>query len=211
VLRILALGDSYTIGEGVSAEQRWPVQLVKRLREQGVSASQPLILAETGWTTDDLSAAIRVADFSGPFDLVTLLIGANNQYQDRDLNEYRSQFRNLLRQAIAFTGGKPGRVLVLSIPDWSVTPFAEEDERWQPVRGQIAAQIDAFNQVNRAESENAGVLYLDITSLTRQKGCAPGWFAADGLHPSARIYGAWADLALPLVLRSTGSPAAHSA
>lgn len=197
-MRILALGDSYTIGEGVLPGERWPVQLAARLRVAGRQAVDPLIIASTGWTTADLAAGIAQAQPAGPFDLVTLLIGVNNQYQGRELSEYRAQFRDLLLQAVSFTGGRAGRVLVLSIPDWGATPFAIGSGR---DRAQIAAQIDQFNQANHAESRSAGTSYVDITPLTRRWSAEPGWLASDGLHPSGMMYAAWADLALPWVLK----------
>ena len=126
-LRFLALGDSYTIGEAVPPEARWPVLLADALRAHGFPFAAPTIIAQTGWTTDELSAAIDRADPQGPYDLVTLLIGVNNQYRGGSVAEYRTEFRALLHRAIGFAGGTAGRVVVVSIPDWSVTPFAAND------------------------------------------------------------------------------------
>lgn len=193
-VRILSLGDSYTIGEGVPDADRWPVQLAARLREQGISCADPQIIARTGWTTDELDAAISQENPTGPFDLVTLLIGVNNQYRGRGLDEYREQFRTLLGRAIGFAGDRPERVLVLSIPDWGVTPFAEGRDQ-----ARIAAEIDAFNAANRAETLAAGARYADITPSTRDLS-EEDLLAADGLHPSGRMYTRWVDLALPVVL-----------
>jgi lysophospholipase L1-like esterase len=187
-LRILALGDSYTIGEGAAVEDRWPVQLVERLRGEGLSVADLRIIARTGWTTYELSAAIDREDLTGPFDLVTLLIGVNNQYRGRSMEEYRAEFRDLLQRAIAFAGDNPTRVIVLSIPDWGVTPFAEGRDR-----ALIAAQIDAFNQVNREETIQTGAVYVDITPISRRASAAPELLAADGLHPSGKMYAAWVD------------------
>ncbi len=195
-LRILSLGDSYTIGEGVAEAGRWPVQLVARLLDRGIPCADPLIIARTGWTTDVLDAAITQAGPIGLFDLVTLLIGVNNQYRGRSLEEYRVHFRALLERAIAFARGRPERVLVLSIPDWGVTPFAEGRDS-----GRIANEIDAFNAVNRAETLAAGARYMDITPSTRDLS-EPGLLAEDGLHPSGLLYKRWVDLALPVVLES---------
>ena len=197
-MRILALGDLYTIGEGVSPAERWPVQLANRLRGLGLDVDEPAIIARTGWTTAELLAGMAAGKPAGPFDLVTLLIGVNNQYRGCELSEYRAQFRHLLRLSITLAGERPGRVLVLSIPDWSAAPFASS--RGPAAQRQIAVQIDDFNQANRAEGQSAGVRYVDITPITRQKGAAAGWFAADGLHPAARMYSAWVELALPVVL-----------
>lgn len=191
-LRILSLGDSYTIGENAAADERWPVQLAGLIEQRGLSVAEPLLIAQTGWTTDELAAAIQRADPQGLFALVTLLIGVNNQYRGRDLEEYRAQFRSLLEQAIAFAGGDPGAVIVLSIPDWGVAPFAAGRDRTQ-----IGIEIDRFNAVNRAESEQAGVRYVDVTHLSRQAAGDPALTAPDGLHPSGKMYRLWAEQALP--------------
>ncbi len=192
--RILALGDSYTIGEGVAAEDRWPVQLAVRLREQGLAVAEPQIIARTGWTTDELDRAIDQAQPAGPFDLVTLLIGVNNQYRGRSQEEYRAQFRDLFNRAAELAGGNPRRVLVLSIPDWGVTPFAMGRDS-----ARIAAEIDAYNQINREETLSGGGEYVDITDISRQAVTEDGLLAADGLHPSGKMYAAWVERALPVV------------
>ena len=196
-MTILALGDSYTIGESVSEEERWPVQLAAALQAQGLPVAGPVIVARTGWTTDELLAGIEQAGLSGTFDLVTLLIGVNNQYRGREIEEYRAGFRALLEQAQGFAGGRPEQVLVLSIPDWGVTPFAAGRDR-----AEIARQIDLFNRVNRQESEAAGIPYLDITPVSRQAANDPGLLAPDGLHPSGLMYAEWARLALPAALQA---------
>ena len=154
----LALGDLYTIGESVPAEQRWPVQLAELLSKEGFAVGEPRIVARTGWTTGELHAAIRQEELIETYDLVSLLIGVNNQYRGYSLEAYRQEFAGLLEQAIAFAGGDPGRVLVLSIPDWSVTPYAEGRDR--PA---IAAAIDHFNHINREETEKHGASYIDVT------------------------------------------------
>ncbi len=198
-MRVLALGDSYTIGEGVSPAERWPAQLAERLGGLGLRVDELVILAQTGWTTEDLLARIAEEKPAGPFDLVTLLIGVNNQYQGLPLAAYREEFRALLRQAITLAADRAERVLVLSIPDWSVTPYAEGKDRLR-----IAAEIDAFNQANRAETEDAGARYVDITLMTRQRSIEPGWLAEDGLHPAANMYAAWVEMMMPAVLNTIG-------
>lgn len=198
-LRYLALGDSYTIGESVAADQRWPMQLAARLRERGVPIGDPQIVARTGWTTDELSDAIDRAEPAGRFELVSLLIGVNNQYRGRDSAEYRAQFRGLLAQSIGFAGARPERVLVLSIPDWGVTPFAAGRDR-----AQIAAEIDLFNAINQAETARAGARYVDITPESRAASCAPELIARDGLHPSGKMYVEWVELVLPQALAALG-------
>lgn len=191
----LALGDSYTIGERVTPAERWPVQLVELLRERGIAITDPRIIATTGWTTDELDVAIARENPPGPFDLVSLLIGVNNQYRGRGLEEYRTQFAALLQQSIQFAGGKSGRVVVLSIPDWGVTPFAEGRDRQS-----IALQIDAFNRVKKEEADRLGVQYIDITPISRRATTDPELVAADGLHPSGAMYREWATLVLPVVM-----------
>lgn len=195
-MRFLALGDSYTIGESVAEDERWPVQLAARLQEQGIHLAAPEIIAKTGWTTDELAAGIEAAQPEGPYDLVSLLIGVNNQYRGRSPEEYQAQFADLLQQAIAFAGGDPARVIVLSIPDWGVTPFAARLDA-----AAIAAEIDTFNAINRAEAEKAGVWYVDVTAVSRQATTDPALIAGDGLHPSGKMYAAWVELALPVVMQ----------
>jgi lysophospholipase L1-like esterase len=191
-VRILALGDSYTIGTRVQPAERWPVQLVELLRDRGWEAAEPEIIARNGWTTAELLRGIQQANPQGPFDLVTLLIGVNNQYRGLSLDEYREQFITLLAQAVAFSGERPGRVLVLSIPDYSVTPFGRGRES-------IAAEINRFNAANQAETARIGAIYLNITPLSRQAADDLTLLADDGLHPSGKMYGQWAQAALPLV------------
>jgi len=194
-LQYLALGDSYTIGESVPEAGRWPVQLAAALRERGVPLAAPRIIATTGWTTDELSAAMDAAEPLGQWDFVSLLIGVNNQYRGRPLDEYRLQFAALLERAIALAGGRPGRVLVLSIPDWGVTPFGQGSGR---DTARIAAELDAYNAAAAAECAARGVAFVDITPASRSPGDQPDRIADDGLHPSALAYADWTGLALPV-------------
>lgn len=192
----LALGDSYTIGEGVAEEGRWPVQLAKSLRAEGIALADPHILAQTGWTTDELDAAIDDAEPSfDEYDFVSLLIGVNNQYRSRPLDEYRLQFAALLERATGFAGGRANRVIVLSIPDWGVTPFAANDARGAQ---RIGTEIDAFNAAAHEICSAAGVAFVDITPVSRARGAEPQMLAEDGLHPSAMMYAEWTKLALPV-------------
>ncbi|GAB2498833.1 SGNH/GDSL hydrolase family protein [Pseudoxanthomonas sangjuensis] len=194
-LSYLALGDSYTIGEGVDASGRWPVQLAKALRAEGVAVADPHVLAQTGWTTDELDAAIDDAEPSfDEYDLVSLLVGVNNQYRGRPLDEYRRQFAALLDRATGFAGGRAGRVIVLSIPDWGATPFAADDARGAE---RIGAEIDAFNAAARDICAAAGIAFVDITPVSRARGGEPAMLAEDGLHPSAAMYAEWTRLTLP--------------
>lgn len=189
-MRFLALGDSYTIGEGVAEDQRWPNQWANALRALGTDVEPPRIIAQTGWTTDELSAAIDALEPLGAWDLVSLLIGVNNQYRGRDLPNYRAEFSALLERAIAYAGGDAGRVLVLSIPDWGVTPFARDGQR---DLARIADEIDAFNAINREVSEARGAVWRDITDLTRDFGARRDMLADDGLHPSGAMYALWVE------------------
>lgn len=197
--RYLALGDSYTIGESVAPAERWPVRLAALLRDRGVTIAAPVIIARTGWTTDELSAGIDAAAPRGTYALVSLLIGVNNQYRGRSVEEYRTQFRGLLQRAVGFAGGEAGRVVVVSIPDWGVTPFAQGRDR-----ARIAAEIDAFNAAAREETARAGARYVDITPFSRQAATDRTLVAADGLHPSGKMYAEWARLALPDALAALG-------
>lgn len=199
-LTYLALGDSYTIGESVNENERWPVQLADSLHRKGIKVKNPLIVATTGWTTDELQAGIRKASPKGPFDLVSLLIGVNNQYRGRPVDEYRAQFVELLEQAIAFAGGDASRVFVVSIPDWGVTPFAQGRDRQK-----IAAEIDLFNVTARAIASKRGVLFVDITPASRQAAVDPALTAADGLHPSGVMYSQWVSQILPVVAPLVGN------
>jgi lysophospholipase L1-like esterase len=193
--RILALGDSYTIGEGVPAAGRWPALLVQRLRREGMVVADPQLVAVTGWSTDELAAAMDTAEFEPPYALVTLLIGVNNQYRGRDAGNYRTEFHALLARAVALAGAEAGKVVVLSIPDWGVTPFAAGQVRDST---RIAAELDVYNAIGRDEAARAGAHWLDITGISRACGAAPGMLADDGLHPSATQYMLWMQRLLPL-------------
>jgi lysophospholipase L1-like esterase len=197
-IQYLALGDSYTIGESVRAPERWTTQLAALVESApGFEGRRVDVahIAKTGWTTDELWQGMQARTIEPPYDLVSLLIGVNNQYRGRDINEYREQFAFLLGKAIEYAGGDPQRVIVLSIPDWGVTPFASERDT-----AQIAREIDAFNAVNQAETEKAGAHYIDITPISRTAVTDPTLIAEDGLHPSGKMYTAWAELALPVTL-----------
>jgi lysophospholipase L1-like esterase len=198
-VRFLALGDSYTIGESVEPAERWPNQLAALLQDQGYGVLELQIIARTGWTTAELMVGIDGVPPEGTFDLVSLLIGVNNQYRGLDPEAYRLEFRTLLERAIDLTGDEAGRVVVLSIPDWSVTPFAAGQDREQ-----IAAEIDDYNRINKDEAEKAGALYVDVTPISRAATGTPSLIASDGLHPSGETYGQWARLALPAALRALG-------
>jgi lysophospholipase L1-like esterase len=191
--RYLALGDSYTIGESVQPEERFPSQLTARLRQLGLNMDDPEVLARTGWTTDELWEGIDSKEPVGVFDLVTLLIGVNDQYRGREAEAYRPQFVRLLQRAIGFANNRPAHVIVVSIPDWGVTPFAEN-------RKNVGPEIDRFNAVNRAETLAHGARYVDITPMSREALYDAELLANDGLHPSGKMYAQWAEQLLPVAL-----------
>jgi len=190
----LALGDSYTIGESVSLKDRYPVQAVRLLQDARYSCLDPEIIATTGWTTASLLNALNNPTSRRSYDLVSLLIGVNNQFQGHSQEEYRDQFANLLRQSIQLAGNQPSHVLVLSIPDYSVTPFAHRTNT-----ALIAAQIDSFNRINYELSQQYKVTYLDITGESRKAAGDLSLIASDGLHFSGKEYAIWAEKMLPLL------------
>ncbi|MBJ6982194.1 SGNH/GDSL hydrolase family protein [Luteimonas sp. MC1572] len=193
-LRYLALGDSYTIGEGVAPAERWTHRLAHALRAEGIALDDPLTIAATGWTTDELAAAIDAAEPQGRFGFASLLIGVNDQYRGRDVTDYRTGFSALLERTIAFADGRADHVLVLSIPDWGVTPFAAASGR---DLAQIVRELDLYNATARATCDARGVAFVDITAVSRERGAEPDMLADDGLHPAAAMHAEWMHLALP--------------
>lgn len=186
----LALGDSYTIGQSVTAAERFPAQTINILSKDSISFNVPEYIAQTGWTTGNLISAINTTPPSKTtYDFVTLLIGVNNQYQGRSQTEYATEFTALLNTAIQYAGNRTKRVAVLSIPDWGVTPFANGRDR-----ALIALQIDSFNVINKQIALAKGVNYIDITPSTRMAATDPTLVATDGLHPSGNEYSKWAVL-----------------
>jgi lysophospholipase L1-like esterase len=183
----LALGDSYTIGESVSGTERWPDQLADSLRAQGIQISNPRIIATTGWRTDDLTRAISNARLKNEYSLVSLLIGVNNQYQGKSSVSYAVEFEDLLKMAIVLARGKKENVFVVSIPDYGFTPFGKQKQT------AITAAIDEFNAINRRITERLGVKYFFITDITRLGLTQPDLVAADGLHPSGKMYSLWVE------------------
>ena len=194
-VRILSLGDSYTVGEGVAGDDAWPQRLAALLRARAIAVAPPRIIARTGWTTDDLSAGIDAAMPDRKYDLVTLLIGVNDQYRGGTADAYRRPFHSLLERAIGFADSTPRRTIVISIPDWSVTPFAADRDRER-----IAAEIDAFNRIKYDEAMRAGAHYADVTDVSRRAAKESGFVAEDGLHPSGRMYEAWLPLIAPAAI-----------
>ena len=195
-LRMLSLGDSYTIGESVPESDRYPVQAAKKLcGNDNACLANPEIIATTGWTTRNLLDGLSSVRPAGPYQVVTLLIGVNNQFQGRSPDEYKAEFTMLLQQSITLAGNQPAHVLVLSIPDYSVTPFGRSMSN--PVG--IAAQIDSFNVINRQVAANYKVNWLDVTAESRKAAGDATLIAADGLHFSGKEYEIWARLMEPVI------------
>ena len=194
-INYLALGDSYTVGEAEPQTQSFPYQLADSLRKAGyVNTNDPQIIAVTGWTTLNLITAINNhAPLQHNYSFVTLLIGVNDQYQGDTQSSYRTNFVQLLNTAIKYAGGDKTRVFVLSIPDYGVTPFANGQD------AVIGPEIDAFNAINRQESGDAGVNYVDITDISREAANNLSLVAPDGLHPSGEMYRQWMLKLLPMV------------
>jgi lysophospholipase L1-like esterase len=193
-LSFLALGDSYTIGEAVPENECWPMQLVEMMNNVGKVYSKPQIIATTGWTSDELIAAIKIENPQGPFDLVSLLIGVNNQYRGYSKEVYAKEFQDLLNQAIDFAGKIANHVVVVSIPDWGATPFAKDRNREE-----IALEIDQYNFINHEISRTMGVHYIDITPGSRLALSDYTLVTSDKLHPSGTEYQKWANAIYRLI------------
>lgn len=181
----LALGDSYTIGESVPLDESFPYQTVQLLRKNGVHIHAAEIVARTGWTTLELAEHILHARLNDDYDFVTLLIGVNNQYRGLNIDDYKNDFEFLLKKALHFADDKNDHVMVLSIPDWSQTPFAREMDK-----NKISEEITAFNKVNHAISTKYKVHYIQITDT--ENPADTSLIAHDALHPSGKEYARWA-------------------
>lgn len=190
----LALGDSYTIGEGVPLYESFPYQAVQMLRAKGYHFHAPEIIAKTGWTTFELAESILHTRLNAPYDFVTLLIGVNNQYRNLLADDYKNDFEFILKKAIHLSGENAGHVIVLSIPDWGTTPFAKGRDSKK-----IAQEIDLFNSINKELAARYKVRYLDITPGSREANKTTSMLAADKLHPSGKEYARWAELVMEVV------------
>lgn len=193
-LTYLALGDSYTIGESVEPDARWPIQLFQRILNRGFEAETPEIIAQTGWTTDELQGAVENRNLNQTFDLVSLLIGVNNQYRGRCVKEFGEQVEQLIDTAVRLSQAREDGVIVLSIPDWGCTPFAKDRDQ-----AKIGLEIDEYNREKKDRCRQAGVTWVDITDLTRNVRDNPELTAEDGLHPSKVLYGQWVDRVWPVL------------
>ena len=182
---MLALGDSYTIGEQVEEQERWPHQFAAALRKEGVEVGDPDYIATTGWTTSDLLEGMSVSvSREKQYNLVSILIGVNNQYQGLDMDLYEPELRQIIEQAVSIAGGQRSRVFIFSIPDYAYTPFGKGDPG-------ISREIDAYNRVKERVAREYGISFINITPISRQALSEPELVAGDGLHPSGVQYGAW--------------------
>jgi len=192
-IKFLALGDSYTIGQSVQQSERFPAQTVELLKAQNLLVS-PQYIAQTGWTTTNLMYAINAQPPATDFDIVTLLIGVNDQYQHRDTTAYAAKFEELLNKAVFFAGGRKMHVFVLSIPDYSATPFVSANNK-----AAVSTQIEQFNAINKKITLQYNIAYIDITPSTQEAANDPSLIAFDDLHPSRKEYKKWAEMLAPLI------------
>ncbi len=201
---ILSLGDSYTIGESVAESERFPNQTVKLLDKHGIHFSSPHIIAKTGWTTDELKHAIADTKVTGTFDAVTLLIGVNNQYRSYDHEQYKREFKELLDIAVRYAGGNADHVFVVSIPDYGVTPFGQNDAKGRSAAA-IGSEIDAYNAIAKDITAKEKAHFTDINPFSKKAATDASLIANDNLHPSGRMYAGWADLLEKEMLKVYGT------
>ncbi|GAA4330741.1 SGNH/GDSL hydrolase family protein [Mucilaginibacter gynuensis] len=196
----LALGDSYTIGEAVPADENFPNRLTAVLKQNDYNILPPVIIARTGWTTNELIAAIKQKDIKEKFTMVTLLIGVNNQYRGYNIDTYRTEFVQLLNTALNYAGNNSKHVFVVSIPDYGVTPFASGSDTKK-----IEKEINAYNAIAEDEAGKAGVTFVDITQISRNALYDKALVAGDGLHPSGKMYSEWINKLAPVVAKHLNS------
>ncbi|WP_435119511.1 SGNH/GDSL hydrolase family protein [Halolamina sp. C58] len=189
--RVLALGDSYTIGTGVDPDERWVSKLVDRLREAGESVADPVVIAENGWTTDDLDGAIRERDPDGPFDLVTLLIGANNCFQAESASEFEPKFRTMLDRALGFAE-EPDSVVVITVPDYTLTPVGRENEP-----DEHAERLERYNEIVREAARAEGTRLVDVVPTSKRVAEDGSLVAGDDLHPAPEQHDLWLERIVP--------------
>ena len=193
----LALGDSYTFGESVSDSLKWPNILIRELNNNSYFFKEPKIIAKTGWTSDELIMAIDSTNISHKFNYVSLMIGVNNQYRGRNLDSFERDLKILVQKSIEFAGNNPKNVFTLSIPDWSVMPFARDRDQ-----NKIAFEIDQFNNIIQRISNSMNVNFIDITQISRDVKNNPNYIAVDGLHPSGEMYKLWVNELLSFFLKN---------
>lgn len=183
----LALGDSYTIGEGVSVNESWPYQLAKKLTGVGIAVDQPKVIARTGWRTDNLINAIEQEELTEKYDLVSVLIGVNNQFQGKSIEVYEKDLRTILNTAVELCSKGKSGVFVLSIPDYGATPFGKLE------REAIGVEIDTWNKICKTVCDEFEIPFLDITQISRKAVSDASLTAKDNLHPSGKMYALWVD------------------
>lgn len=193
----LALGDSYTIGESVAAQERWPEQLVADLKTRGLVMDSLQIIAQTGWTTDELILGVLESPVLPKYDLVTVMVGVNNQFRGRSLDNFRKELSILLEKSIEYAGDDRQKVFVISIPDWGVTPFAGQRDK-----AKIASEIDAFNAEIIKLCDTLQLKYIDVTEISRQAADDNTLIASDGLHPSGEMYTKWVEKIAPIIFQA---------
>jgi lysophospholipase L1-like esterase len=193
-LKFLALGDSYTIGQNVQVNERFPAQTVQLLKTQGLNISEPNYIAVTGWTTINLLSAINQQKPAQDFNIVTLLIGVNDQYQRLDTAGYTVRFEELLNKAIHHAGNRKANVFVVSMPDYSATPFVAPSSK-----ARVSMEIDQFNAINKRITQQYNISYTDITPSTKEAANDASLVANDGLHPSGKEYRKWANMLAPKI------------
>ena len=185
---ILCLGDSYTIGEMVQLQKNYPYFTVQLLRDKGLNFSAPEILAKTGWTSDELQLSMKLYRFLPKYDIVTLLVGVNDQYRGKDIIEYKTQFEELLKHTITLANNKSDHVLVISIPDYGLTPFSANLDR-----NKISKEIEVFNSVNKALTIQYKTVYIDLTEESNKAQYDAELIAEDQLHYTTKMYKKWAE------------------
>lgn len=200
-IRILALGDSYTVGEQVGKLESWPAQLIRKLRTSGRGTAEPSIVAVSGWDTGDLIRGLSIADLAGPYDVVTLQIGVNNQFRNGSPANFESDLTELTNSAVQLAAGDARRVVLISVPDWGATPFAEGAPR-----DDISSEIDGFNSIIRSQAISSGTRFVDITEISRRASRNLDLISDDGLHPSAEMYTAWVDVLFPPIEEIVDAP-----
>ena len=192
--KFLALGDSYTIGQSVEVNERWPVQFLKELKATTNVIDTLQIIAQTGWRVDQLKEAMNSSDLESPYGIVSLLIGVNNQYQGQNANDFRPEFIEILEKSLKLVENRTERLFVISIPDWGASPYGFGFDR-----AKVSKEINEFNSVVKEESEKRGLRYFDITTISRRALIDRTLIASDGLHPSGKMYKLWVDKMIPII------------
>lgn len=192
--KFLALGDSYTIGQSVEVNERWPVQFLKELKATTNVIDTLQIIAQTGWRVDQLKEAMNSSDLEPPYGIVSLLIGVNNQYQGQNANDFRPEFIEILEKSLKLVENRTERLFVISIPDWGASPYGFGFDR-----AKVSKEINEFNSVVKEESEKRGLRYFNITTISRRALIDRTLIASDGLHPSGKMYKLWVDKIIPII------------